>query len=188
MNTQERIHWISLLGFLFLFLCGSLTVPVSQAAEGNRLGVLLVSISFEDERWKSHGVTVLPCDAPSSLKQIGELKPTPGYVLISMVGKDKKPLRNYTIRNPRFILIEDPKEVPPLLSKVKFNLRLPVMEGVEAVEFWDDPQTGGRADIPTLIIPVKEALDDFERKGGMRMKAPCQEPEYRPDQRDKKKD
>ena len=138
--------------------------------------VVLVPLTFEDERWflGPGEISILPCEAPSKFIQGAESDP-----LIRILGPEEKVIYQRQMRNPRLILVEDPKEVPPLLSKVSFNLKFALIDGMETFEFWYDR---GRQKEATVTANLQDPIKEYMSKGGPLQKAPCQEFKYVPDQ------
>lgn len=138
--------------------------------------VVLVPLTFEEERWilGPGEVSVLPCEAPSKFIQGTGTDP-----LIQVLDTKGEPLYQRRMRNPRLILIEDPEEEPPLLSKVSFNVRFALVDGMEAFEFWYEP---GKQEEPSVRADLRGAIQEYLGRGGPSQTAPCQQPEYVPDQ------
>ena len=150
-----------------------LLIPAYSAE--NTDSVMLVPLTFENERWAlgTEVVTVLPCAAPSKFINGTELDP-----LIMVIDSNKETLYKRNMRNPRLILIEEPSKDPALLEKVSFRLRFALMEGMETLEFWYDPQEQKE---PSVVVDLREAIKRYYDAGGPNQTAPCQQPEVSED-------
>jgi hypothetical protein len=104
---------------------------------------------------------------------------------IQLLGRGKVILE-YHIMDPRIFLPEDYKEEYKLLDKVDFTLRLALKNGVDEFRFYYKPGEDLQKDKPTISIDLSRYIEAYEKKGGENQKAPCQEEEYKPDQRPKK--
>ncbi|RMF91652.1 MAG: hypothetical protein D6736_04815 [Nitrospinota bacterium] len=170
MNAYRFTRFLTL---LLLFLFALVTLEAAAYAQERRgESVVLVPLTFADDQWSAGEVQILPCAAPSKFLRGTETDP-----LVRLLGQEQVIAQRH-IRNPRFILVEDPKEEPPLLSKVSFVFRFPLIKGAEIFEFWYDPQ-GQKA--PSVVVDLREAIKTYWDKGGPKQKASCQQ-EYVPDQ------
>jgi len=145
-------------------------------SQENKDSVVLVHLIFKDENWSvgPDEVLVLPCAAPTKFIRGTESDP-----LIRVLGSNNEPVYQRQMNNPRLILIEDPKEEPLLLEEVSFKLRFELMDGMEILEFWYDSLEQKE---PSLIVDLRDAIKRYLEAGGPDQKAPCQQPEYVPDQ------
>lgn len=170
---------------LFLLVCvgvvaGGFLASFSYSGE-NSDSVVLVHLVFKNDKWSlgPDGVVILPCQAPR--KQMRGSNKDPLY---RVLGTDGQVLLEWHMVNPRLISIEDPTTQTKLLDEVSFKLRFPLIEGMQEFEFWYEQSKQKK---PSVTADLRPAIGRYTRKGGARMKAPCQEPEYMPDQRGKKK-
>ena len=145
-------------------------LPVPVFSQDNDASVVLAHLMYENERWSlgQDGVLVLPCEAPSKFINGSE-----GDPLIKVLGTKGEALYQRHMRNPRFILIEEPSSEPPLLEKVSFKLRFALVDGMEKLEFWYDPL---KQNEPSVTVGLSEAIQEYIRRGGSNQKASCQQP------------
>lgn len=143
-------------------------------ADKNYKSVVLVHMNFKNGKWSlgPEGVSILPCKAPSKYIEGAERDP-----LFRVLGSNGKVVYQRRMRNPRFILVEDPKTEPKLLEQVSFKLRFALKDGMEKFEFWYEPL---KQEQPNVSVNLQSAIKKYLEKGGPDQKAPCQEPEYVP--------
>lgn len=166
--------------FLSTVVVSLLSNPVY--ADKNNKSVVLVQLSFKNEKWSlgSEGVSILPCKAPN--KYISGTKSDP---LFRVLGSNGKVVYQRQMRNPRLILIEDPKTETKLLEEISFKLRFALIDGMEKFEFWYDPLKQKET---SITVDLRNAIQKYLEKGGPNQKASCQEPEYKPNQLKKLKE
>lgn len=146
----------------------------------NSKSVIVIPITFKNNEWRANldKIVILPCEPPSL--------PTKGAAkdpLVQLLGRGKT-LFQYHFKDPRIFLPEDYKEEYALMDKVNFTLRLPLVRGIDSFQFFYKPEE--QKDKPTLAIDLKKYIEDYNRKGGEKQKAPCQEEPFVPDQRRKR--
>lgn len=148
-------------------------------------GVVLVPVEYKDGRWSvGEGVVeVLPCEPPTYFLSGTESEP-----LVQVLGTDGKVVYQRNLEmDPRIILHEGPSDEPYLLEEVSFVLRLPLLEDTQSMEFFVEPKPGeeGFQQAPDLRVDLSQAVETYKAMGAMEQAAPCQEPEYKPDQLEK---
>ena len=129
--------------------------------------VMFIPVAYQDGEWfQRDNIQYAPCEPPS--------KPNLGTDADPVIrAYDLQGELMYTkgMRNPRLVLIEDPKEPVALLRKVAFELRLPYLRGISRIEFWEFPR---KQQEPSMIIRV-------DPDANIPDKADCQVPEFVPD-------
>lgn len=129
--------------------------------------VMFVPVGYNQGQWyQADEVQVAPCEPPSKPSLANELDPS-----IRAFDGNGEEIYQQGMRNPRLVLIEDPKEPVALLSEIRFELRLPYVRGIERVEFWEFPRQQKE---PSLVVKVDPNPQIPE-------KADCQVPEFVPD-------
>lgn len=178
MKSHKTIKFLCTLFSIALLVSAVVLVVSSRSvySEENSASVVLVHLIFGDERWSPgfNGVRVLPCEAPSKF-----INGTDSDPLIKVLGPNEEVVYQRNMRNPRVMLIEEPSTEPWLLEKVSFNLRFALMDGMEVLEFWYDPLEQKE---PSVTVDLRDAIQKYWDEGGPDQEAPCQQPEYLPDQ------
>ncbi|MCG8316552.1 MAG: hypothetical protein MI976_25345 [Pseudomonadales bacterium] len=129
--------------------------------------VMFVPVEYRDGVWyQAEQITYAPCEPPSKPSLATDADP-----IIRAYTVEGEVAYEQGMRNPRLILIEDPKQPVGLLREISFELRLPYLRGLSRVEFWESPREQQE---PSLVFEVDEAADIPE-------KADCQVPEFVPD-------
>jgi len=158
-------------------------IEVTEASKGT----ILVPIDYKDERWLvgEKGVTVLPCEPPTPFYSGSEIQP-----LVQIVDTNGEVVyeRNEAL-DPRFLLYEGPSDQPHILEEVSFTLRLPLLAGMQTLEYTVAPrdEEARKEQEPDLIVDLGPAVEQYEAAGAMEQEAPCQQPVYKPDQLDGEK-
>lgn len=129
--------------------------------------VMFIPVAFSNGEWfQTNEVQYAPCEPPSKPNLATDADP-----LIRAYDFQAELVYSKGMRNPRFILIEDPKEPVAMLKEVAFELRLPYVRGLSRIEFWESPREQKE---PSLVITVDPSAVIPE-------KADCQVPEFVPD-------
>lgn len=129
--------------------------------------VMFIPVAYEGGQWfQADEVIYAPCEPPSKPNLGTDADP-----LIRAYNGQGELMYERGMRNPRFILIEDPKEPVGLLREVAFELRLPYVRGLRRVEFWEFPREQQE---PSMVISIDPNANIPE-------KADCQVPEFVPD-------
>lgn len=129
--------------------------------------VMFVPVAFSNGEWfQTDEIKYAPCEPPSKPNLATDADP-----VILAYDFQGELIYSKGMRNPRFILIEDPKEPVAMLKEVAFELRLPYLRGLERIEFWESPREQKE---PSMVIKVDPSAVIPE-------KADCQVPEFVPD-------
>ena len=129
--------------------------------------VMFVPVVYRDGVWyQGEEIQYAPCEPPSKPSLATDADP-----IIRAYTKEGEMAYEQRMRNPRLILIEDPKEPVALLKEISFELRLPYIRGISKVEFWEFPREQQE---PSLVFEVNPEAD-------IPGKADCQVPEFVPD-------
>ena len=166
--------------FFFCFLA-ALFFSITINGQTKKESVIIIPLVYENGVWKSpvDSVKILPCKPPAKIWKASANNPR-----IVLKGENQKVIMDYNILDPRIILPEDPEGEYKLLDKVTYDLRLPFEEGIKNFEFFLDPIKSGE---PTISLDLSKIVEEYKPTEAERRKAPCQEPEYVPDQRIGKK-
>lgn len=155
---------IAVVAFLGLIAAGEQLERAEALVTDN---VMFIPVAYSDGQWfQTDEVQYAPCQPPS--------KPNLGTAADPMIrAYDVQGERVYEqgMRNPRFVLIEDPKEPVAMLREIAFELRLPYVRGLSRIEFWEAPREQQE---PSMVIQVDPDASIPE-------KADCQVPEFVPD-------
>ncbi len=137
-------------------------------SQENDASVVLVHLMFANERWfvGQDGVLVLPCEGPSKFTGGSERDP-----LVKVFGNGEV-LYQRNIFDPLIILPED-DTVDTVLNEVSFKLIFTLVGGMEELEFWYDPLEQQE---PSVVVDLREAIQEYMEKGGPDQEAPCQQP------------
>jgi hypothetical protein len=154
-------------------------IEVTEASAGT----ILVPIDYKEEQWfvGEKGVTVLPCEPPTPFYSGSEIQP-----LIQIMDANGEVVyeRNEEA-DPRVLDFEQgPTDQPHILEEVSFSLRLPLLAGMQTMEYTVAPgdEEVREEQEPDLIVDLGPALEDYEAAGAAEQEAPCQQPAYKPDQ------
>ncbi|MDX1694541.1 MAG: hypothetical protein R3208_12315 [Ketobacteraceae bacterium] len=129
--------------------------------------VMFIPVAYSEGQWfQTDEIQYAPCQPPSKPNLGTEADP-----MIRAYDSQGEIVYEQGMRNPRFILIEDPKEPVAMLREVEFELRLPYMRGLSRIEFWEFPREQKE---PSMVINVDPGAFIPE-------KADCQVPEFVPD-------
>lgn len=129
--------------------------------------VMFIPVSYVQGQWfQSNEIQYAPCEPPSKPNLGNDMDP-----LIRAYDVQGELVYEKGMRNPRLVLIEDPKEPAALLREISFDLRLPYLKGISKVEFWEFPREQQE---PSMVIEVDPEAQIPE-------KADCQVPEFVPD-------
>lgn len=150
----------------------AMSILTGYAYAQNEGSVVLIQLKFDAKGWSWSNTQsrILPCGAPT--KFIRGMEGDPFFQVLDRQGKV---LNQQVMRNPRRILIEDPKSEPLLLSEVSFALRFPLtsLDGTGSFAFWDPAVSQSRPVVSVDLLPmIKEYMD----RGGPNQKAACQQP------------
>jgi len=130
---------------------------------------VLVDVAYDNGVWRGEVRSILPCGSPSK-----PLSPPEDHsVGFSVFDRSGKELYKHAFMDPRIVLIEDPRELPDLLTQVKFTAVLPYFPGMQEIRFFEDVQ---KRDAASLVVDMKYAVDQYEQAGGRAQKATCQIP------------
>lgn len=164
----------------FIYTGMAMVAFAGMIAAGDQLGsaealvtdnVMFIPVAYEQGKWfQADEVQYAPCEPPSKPNLGTDADP-----VIRVFNEQGERLYEQGMRNPRLVLIEDPKEPVALLQDIAFELRLPYLRGAYRVEFWEFPREQQE---PSMVIQVDPQADIPE-------KADCQVPEFVPDARAK---
>ncbi|MCG8668220.1 MAG: hypothetical protein MI867_02315 [Pseudomonadales bacterium] len=129
--------------------------------------VMFIPVAYNQGQWfQANEIQFAPCEPPSKPNLGNEFDP-----VIRAYDAQGEEIYEQGMRNPRLILIEDPKEPAALLSQIRFELRLPYVRGISRIEFWEFPREQKE---PSMVLEVP-------RDPQIPEKADCQVPEFVPD-------
>lgn len=126
--------------------------------------VLLVKMSYSNGKWQAKPVSVLPCGGPSKINSV-----SPTRSMFQLKSRDGKTLYRRYIENPRIVLVEDPKEEPPLLKETSFTLRIPLRSSGKTVvrekdvynlEFFEQER---KSEKPTVKLNLSKAMPQLSK-------------------------
>jgi hypothetical protein len=138
------------------------------------LGVVMIAVDWRDARWwlGADGIRVLPCAAPNLISAGSSSQP-----LIRVLDEEGEVVyQRYMTLDPRIVLTNPPSKAPTFLDKVSFNLRLPLIDGMARLEFYDQPEEQKE---PAISVDLREAIAKYQDAGGPDQEASCQDPEYK---------
>ena len=156
-----------------------------EATEKAR-GVVLIPVEYKEGRWVlgEGEVKVLPCEPPTYYLGGGATEP-----LVQLLDARENIVYERNLEmDPRIIVQEGPSDEPNVLEEVSFVLRLPLLGNAQSMEFFVEPaealtvKEGDARQTPDLRVEFGAAVATYEALGAMEQEAPCQEPEYKPDQ------
>jgi hypothetical protein len=157
----------------------------AEATEKAR-GVILIPVEYKDGRWSAgeEGVQILPCEPPTYYLGGEATEP-----LIQLLNAENQVVYERNLEmDPRIIVQEGPSDAPNVLEEISFVLRLPLLEDAQSMEFYVEPPgiyTAAEDDAPPapdLRVEFGTQVATYEARGALEQDAPCQEPEYKPDQ------
>ncbi|MEW6443880.1 MAG: hypothetical protein AB1640_23290 [bacterium] len=168
MNTRSRRSILGRALALFVFVSiAVIQMPSPAGGQQTDASVVLVHLNYGNGQWGlgAEGVVVLPCKAPSNFIDGSSRDPR-----IRVLGSNAQVLYERNIRNPRRVLVEEPSNLPDLLSTVSFKAKFPLAAGMQTFQFWYDPVN---QQTPSVVVNLLPAIQEYWEKGGPSQYAPC---------------
>lgn len=140
-------------------LVASLAAPTIAMAQESNESVLLVKMSYAEGRWQARPTAVLPCGAPSKPDSTAESRS-----VYRLRGRDGRVLFQHYITNPRIVLVENPKEAPPLRKAMEFTLRIPLAQDgrrplpIKDIGRFEFLENSRGQEGPSVVLPLENDL------------------------------